>query len=270
MLASNPQASGRQPSFSWVPPQASWAAIPPKLSQHRRVWLNTFLVFQQRGFMRWLCARWLRFRSAQGFSYQLSARSKVCTRSPELHCPVLSSLILLSFSLFTVQRPAELKDLSNPFLSLLGRAHLMMCVSVCVCTLFPSVPHNCMWSASSTWPLGLDFSSEYLWPLTFLLALTPPHAHTPARRAVLFSFSLLHSMIFLFPKTAARLWLCTLWTARLVKKEAGPFLNSDAYTLQSLATLPSPLQTPRSEKAFPGFYVRNRQHHYSVLHGLEG
>lgn len=39
------------------------------------------------------------------------------------------------------------------------------------------------------------------------------------------------------------LWLCTLWTACLVKKEEGPILNSDTYTLQSLSlTTHSPLQ----------------------------
>lgn len=59
--------------------------------------------------MRWLCAPWLRFRSAEGFGYRLSGG--VCTSNPELHCPALAFLILLSFSLY------------NPFLSALGGAH---------------------------------------------------------------------------------------------------------------------------------------------------
>ncbi len=85
--------------------------------------------------MRWLCAQWLRFRSAEGFSYQLAAECVLAT--PELRRPVLSFLILLSFSLC---RPAEL-DLANPFLSLFGGAlNHVHALSFC------AAQADCMWS----------------------------------------------------------------------------------------------------------------------------
>lgn len=63
--------------------------------------------------MGWMCAQWLRFRLAKGFSDQLAVECVLATQSCAVRC---SFLILLSFSLSPEQRPAEFEDPANPFL----------------------------------------------------------------------------------------------------------------------------------------------------------